>query len=185
MSTTAQQAATAVPTGVWQADPVHSAFEFSVKHMVVATFRGSLPDFEATLTGAEDGTATLEAVGRVASIVTQDENLTGHLQSPDFFDAQRHPEATYRGTEVVRDGDALTVRGELTLKGVTRPLELRGTIAGPVVGLGDAEVIAVELEGQIDRTEYGLNWNAPLPGGGFVLSNTVTMTARLEMRRAQ
>jgi polyisoprenoid-binding protein YceI len=184
MSTTQQITTTAVPVGTWQSDPVHSSFGFSVKHMVVATFRGSLTDFDATLTGAEDGSAALEATGRVGSVVTQDENLTGHIQSPDFFDAERFPEVRYHGTEIVREGESLRVRGELTLKGTTLPLELTGTLVGPVVGLGDAEVIAVELEGVIDRTAYGLSWNAPLPSGGFAVGNDVRLTAQLEMRRA-
>lgn len=175
MSTTQQ--ITAVPTGTWASDPVHSSFGFSVKHMVVATFRGSLTDFDATLTGAEDGSAHLEAIGRLGSVVTADENLTGHIQSPDFFDTQRHPEVRYVATDITRDGESLVARGELTLKGVTKPLELRGTIVGPVVGLGDAEKIGVELEGTIDRTEYGLNWNAPLPSGGFAVGNDVRLTA--------
>ena len=154
MSTTEQ--ITAVPTGTWTSDPIHSSFGFSVKHMVVATFRGSLGDFDATLTGAEDGAARLEATGRVNSVVTQDENLTGHLQSPDFFDAQRYPEVRYSATDIARDGERLLVKGELTLKGVTKPLELTGTLAGPVVGVGDAERIGVGLQGVIDRTEYGM-----------------------------
>jgi len=182
MSTTEQT--TAVPAGTWTSDPVHSSFGFSVKHMVVATFRGTLDDFDATLTGAEDGTARLEATGRVGSVVTQDENLTGHLQSPDFFDAQRHPEVRYTATDIVREGETLTVRGELTLKGVTLPLALTGSLVGPVVGLGDAERIGVELTGVIDRTDYGLNWNAPLPTGGFAVGNDVTLTAHLELVRA-
>lgn len=182
MSTTEQ--ITAVPAGTWTSDPVHSSFGFSVKHMVVATFRGTLDDFEATLTGAEDGSARLEATGRVESVVTADENLTAHLQSPDFFDAQRHPEVRYSATDIARDGEALVVRGELTLKGVTRPLDLTGTLVGPVVGLGDAERIGVELQGVIDRTDYGLDWNAPLPTGGFAVGNEVTLTAHLEMVRA-
>ena len=181
MSTTEQ--ITAVPTGTWTSDPVHSSFGFSVKHMVVATFRGSMTDFDATLTGAEDGSARLEATGRVASVITPDENLTGHIQSPDFFDAERHPEVRYVSTDISREGEGLVVRGELTLKGVTRPLELRGTLVGPVVGLGDAEKIGVELEGVIDRTEYGLNWNAPLPTGGFAVGNDVRLSAHLELGR--
>ena len=181
MSTTEQT--TAVPAGTWITDPVHSSFGFSVKHMVVATFRGSLTDFDATLTGAEDGTARLEAAGRVASVVTADENLTGHIQSPDFFDAERHPEVRYVATDIARDGENLLVRGELTLKGVTQPLTLTGTLVGPVVGLGDAEKIGVELEGVIDRTTYGLNWNAPLPTGGLAVGNDVRLTAHLELGR--
>jgi polyisoprenoid-binding protein YceI len=176
---------TAVPTGTWAGDPVHSTFEFSVKHMVVATFRGSLPDFDATLTGSQDGSAHLLGVGRLASVVTSDENLTGHLRSPDFFDVERYPEVRYEASDITREGDALVVRGRLTLKGVTRDLELRGSIVGPVVGMGDAEVIGVDLQGVVDRTEYGLTWNAPPPGGGgMVTGDEVTLHTQLELGRA-
>ena len=182
MSTT--ELTTAVPVGTWTSDPVHSSFGFSVKHMVVATFRGTLSDFDATLTGAEDGTARLEAAGRVNSVVTPDENLTAHIQSPDFFDAERFPEVRYVSTSIARDGEELVVEGELTLKGTTKPLRLTGGIVGPVVGLAGTEAIGVELEGVIDRTEYGLDWNAPLPSGGFAVGNDVTLTAHLELGRA-
>ncbi len=178
MSTTelTTELTTAAPTGTWTSDPVHSTFGFSVKHMVVATFRGSLSDFDATLTGDEDGIARLEANGRVGSVVTADENLTGHIQSPDFFDAERYPEVRYVSNQISREGESLVVQGELTLKGVTKPLELRGTLVGPA---GDK--IGVELEGVIDRTAYGLNWNAPLPTGGFAVGNDVRLTAHLEL----
>lgn len=182
MSVTEQT--TVVPTGTWTSDPVHSTFEFSAKHMVVATFRGSLPDFDATLTGSQDGSAHLLGVGRLTSVVTSDENLTGHLQSPDFFDVQRFPEVRYESSDISLEGETLVARGQLTLKGVTRDLELRGSIVGPVVGLGDAEVIGVELEGVIDRTDYGLNWNAPLPNGGMAAGNDVRLHTQLELRRA-
>ena len=182
MSTTQQ--ITEVPTGTWSSDPTHSAFDFSVKHMVVATYRGSLPEFDATLTGSEDGSLHLLGIGKLASVTTQDENLTGHLASPDFFDVQRYPEVRYESTEFIRDGENVTVRGRLTLKGVTGDVELTGTLVGPVVGLGDAEVIGLELQGSIDRTEYGLNWNAPLPGGGFAVGNDVRLHTQLELRRS-
>ena len=181
--TTAEQT-TVVPTGIWNSDPVHSSFGFSVKHMVVATFRGSLTDFDATLTAAEDGTARLEATGRVASVVTADDNLTGHIQSPDFFDAERHPEVRYVSSAIAVDGESLVVQGELTLKGVTKPLELRGTIVGPAAGFDEGLKLGVELEGVIDRTAYGLNWNAPLPTGGFAVGNDVKLSAHLELGKA-
>jgi len=182
MSVTEQT--TVVPTGTWASDPVHSTFDFSVKHMVVATFRGSLPDFDATLTGSQDGSAHLLGVGRLTSVVTSDENLTGHLQSPDFFDVERYPEVRYEAGDISREDGALVVRGQLTLKGVTRDLELRGNLVGPVVGLGDAEVIGVELEGVIDRTDFGLDWNAPLPSGGMATGKDVRLHAQLELRRS-
>lgn len=182
MSTT--ELTTAVPVGTWTSDPVHSSFGFSVKHMVVATFRGTLADFDATLTSAEDGTARLEAAGRVNSVVTPDENLTGHIQSPDFFDAERFPEVRYVSTSITREGEKLVVEGELSLKGTTKPLQLTGSLVGPVVGMAGTEAIGVELEGVIDRTEYGLNWNAPLPTGGFAVGNDVKLTAHLELGKA-
>ena len=175
---------TAVPTGTWASDPVHSTFEFSVKHMVVATFRGSLPDFDATLTGSEDGSAHLLGVGRLTSIVTSDENLTGHMQSPDFFDVERYPDVRYEASDITREGDALVVRGQLTLKGVTRDLELRGNVVGPVVGIGDSEIVGVELEGVIDRTDYGLNWQATLPSGVVVVGNDVRLHTQIEFHRS-
>jgi polyisoprenoid-binding protein YceI len=181
MTTTAQRV---VPVGAWTTDPVHSTLEFSAKHMVVSSYRARMDDFEATLTGNEDGTARLEGTGRVASVVTGDENLTGHLQSPDFFDAERHPEVRYAATDIARDGDELVVRGELALKGVTGPLELRGSLLGPVATPGDGEAIGLDLRGSFDRTDFGLTWNMTLPGGGVILGTTVTVDARLELRRA-
>ncbi len=182
MSTAQTTATTTLPAGVWTTDPIHSSLEFSVKHMVVATFRSQLPDFEATLTASADG-AALEGVGRVASVVTPEPNLTAHLQSPDFFDAERFPEVTFRSSEITRRGDEITVAGDLTLKGTTGRITLTGSVFGPVVGLGDAERIGMDLTGTFDRTEYGLSWNASLPQGGFVVGDVVTIGAHLEFVR--
>lgn len=182
MSTTQQ--VTAVPTGTWVTDPVHSSLGFAVKHMVVATFRGSMTDFEATLTAGEDGKARLVGVGRVASVVLQDENLSAHVQSPDFFDAERYPEVRYESNDIAVVDGALVARGEITLKGVTRPLELRGELVGPHEDISGTAKIGVTLEGTVDRTEFGLNWNAPLPSGGFAVGNDVKLTAELELGKA-
>jgi polyisoprenoid-binding protein YceI len=179
-----EQSVERVPAGTWRSDPIHSSLEFAVKHNVVSTFRARMTDFAATLTAGEDGNARLEGVGRVASVVTPEEHLNAHLQSPDFFDAERYPETTFRSTRVERQGeDRVLVTGELTLKGVTRPVELRGTISGPVVAMGADERVGLELEGTIDRTEFGLSWNAPLPKGGFAVGNDVRLTAHLELVR--
>jgi polyisoprenoid-binding protein YceI len=152
--------------------------------MVVATFRGSMTDFEATLTAGEDGGARLEGVGRVASVVLQDENLSAHVQSPDFFDAQRHPEVRYESDDLRVEDGRLVARGQITLKGVTEPLELRGEVVGPIEDPYGNTRIGVTLQGTIDRTRFGLDWNAPLPGGGFAVGNDVTLTAELELGKA-
>ena len=175
---------TAIPVGTWTSDKVHSTFDFSARHLVVATYRGSLGDFDATLIGNEDGTARLDAAARAASVQTADENLTGHLLSPDFFDAERYPEVTYTATDITRDGDHLVVRGQLSLKGVTKDITLHGEIVGPAVGFEDQQKLGVTLEGTIDRTEFGLVWNASLPTGGLVLGNEVKLVANLELNQS-
>jgi polyisoprenoid-binding protein YceI len=165
-----------VPAGTWKSDPVHSSVEFAVQHMGVNPFRGTVSGFQAVLGGDQ-----LVGSASVESIETPDENLTAHLLSPEFFDAERHPELRFESTEIRRDGDELIVNGELTLKGVTRPVELRGTVTEPVDDPYGKRRLGIELETTIDRTDYGIDWNAELPSGGQVLANDVQLTGRLEL----
>jgi polyisoprenoid-binding protein YceI len=109
----------------------------------------------------------------------QDENLAGHLASPDFFDADRFPKVSFRSTSIARDGDSLVVEGVLDLRGATQPVRLSGTIAGPV---GDR--IGITLETSIDRTDFGMVWQMQLPSGVNALENEVTLTADLELVKA-
>ena len=167
--------------GSYVLDHVHSSASFAVKHMVVSTFRGRFEKFDATLTDGK-----LVGTVDVGSIVVKDENLAAHLQSPEFFDAERHPELRFESTDIRRtgDGDEVVVDGELTIKGITKPVEARGTITEPAVTFGDLEKVGIELEAIVDRTEYGLSWNAPLPKGGFALANEVKLQVNLELARA-
>ena len=169
--------------GTWVLDPIHSSASFAVKHMVVSTFRGRFEDFDATLTANEDGDGKLVGTVDVGSIVVKDENLAAHLQSPEFFDAERHPELRFESTDIRRtgDGDEVVVDGELPIKGITKPVEARGTLEGPAVTFGDVNKVGLTLEAIIDRTEFGLNWNAPLPKGGFALANDVKLIVELEL----
>lgn len=166
--------------GTFKSDPVHSALYFSVRHSVVATFRGVIDDFAATLT-ASGGNVALEGTAKIASISTKDENLTGHIQSPDFFDLERFPEATLRSTSVTQNGDDVTIEAELTLKGVTKPVTFTGSMRGPVEGAFGGTKLGIDVEGSVNRTDFGINWNAPMPGGGFILSDTVKVVIQLEM----
>ena len=184
MSTTAPVTnAAGLPVGTWNVDPTHSSAHFAVKHMVVATYRGNFDRFDATLTVGEDGAELLGTVD-VSSIVVKDENLKGHLGSPDFFDIEQYPELTFRSTNIRRDGDELVLEGELTIKGTTHPVIARGSIAGPHENIAGKTGIGVALETTIDRTLYGLNWNAPLPKGGYALDNDVKLTVELELVQA-
>ncbi|MBV9680954.1 MAG: YceI family protein [Solirubrobacterales bacterium] len=171
---------TGLPVGIWKLDPTHSSASFAVKHMGVATFRGRFEKFNATLT-VDESSAGLVGTVDASSIVVKDENLQGHLGSPDFFDVERYPEITFRSASLRREGDEVIVDGELTIKGNTRAVEARGEIAGPAVTLGEVTKVGLTLETIVDRTEFGLNWNAPLPRGGFAVANVVKLTVELEL----
>jgi len=174
MSTT--QLRTAVPTGIWKLDPVHSGIGFAVKHNTVMTFKGEFGDYDASLV---DG--RLEGTARVASVKVDDPNLIGHLQTPDFFDAERHPELRFASDSIELDGDRFTAAGELTVKGTTRPVELLGTFAGPITDGYGNQRLGLDLETTINRHDYGVSWNADLPGGGAMLDDDVLVTANLAL----
>lgn len=177
MTTTA-----AAPTiTAYEVDPVHSTATFAVRHMVVSTFRGGFADVRGGL-DLRGETPALTGHVAVASVEVKDPNLHGHLQSPDFFDTERHPEISFVSTAIRRgDGDAVTVDGDLTIKGITRPVVATGTWNEIEADITGNPRIGIDLETTIDRTAHGLNWNAPLPKGGFALANDVTLGVHLEL----
>lgn len=166
--------------GTWGLDRTHSHVEFAVRHMGVATFRGSFAEFDASLV-VDAATAQLSGSAAVQSITTADENLHGHLMSPEFFDVANHAAIAFETTSLQRTGDSVTLEGTLTIKGTSLPVSLTGTMHGPLTDPYGNERIGFELETEIDRTAYGLEWNAPLPGGGWVLSKTVRLRTNLEL----
>ena len=172
MSTTVEITRT-VPAGTYAADAAHSSVEFAVRHMKISTVRGRFTDFEATLEGGDEPHVT--GTIQTGSAVTFDETRDGHLKSPDFFDVERYPEARFEGTLVAPD----RVEGELTLKGVTRPVTLNATVTGPDSDPWGNERVGLELEDDINRVEHGVDWNAPLPGGGVLLDENVKLIASL------
>src|SRR5499427_7795477 len=180
---TLESSTTIAPTGTtWAADPVHSDVAFEVEYAGVSTFRGSFRDFDATLEGS-----SLAGSARVASVDVKDEQLSGHLQSPDFFDAERHPQIEFRANGLtVADGGTIAGPGELTIKGVTRPVELKGRLASaPSVDPFGRERLGLTLETAIDRNEFGVSWNAPNQSGGNYLGDEVTLKADLTFVRQE
>jgi polyisoprenoid-binding protein YceI len=176
--------ATAQPiaAGTWNLDTIHSHVGFAVKHMVVSTFRGRFEDYDGALVAGEDGSPRLEGSVEVDSIVVKDENLAGHLRSPDFFDSERYPRIHFASSEVtVADGGELEVEGDLTIKDRTHRVTARGSVSGPHVDIAGNDKLGIELEAIIDRREFGLEWNAPLPKGGFALDNDVKLQVSLEL----
>ena len=171
MSTIAPSKQTA-PAGTWSADPVHSNVSFEVAYAGVNTFRGSFREFTATLA---DG--RLEGSAKVASVDVKDDQLSGHLQTPDFFDAERFPEITFRADDLER--------GELTIKGVTRPIVLTASVSEPNVDPFGRVRVGLRLEATIDRNAYGVSWNAPNQGGGNYLGDDVKLIAELALVRQE
>lgn len=166
-----------LPTGTWRLDPVHSDVGFSVDYMA-GTFRGTF-----ARSAAEVADGTLQGSAEVASIQVKDANLEAHLQSPDFFDAERHAQLTFTARDVRREGDAVTIDGEITIKGETRPIELAGTISDPIEDPFGNERFGLKLQREIDRTQFGVTWNNPLPSGEPALSNRVSLVAELQFVR--
>ena len=173
MATIEQQIA--VPTGTWQGDVVHSSLGFEVQYMGVAAFRGAVEEFNASLA---DGALT--GAGRIASLETKDENLKAHLLSPEFFDAERHPDVTFAG-RLVAAGDGIEVDGQITIKGITRPTVLKGTQTGPITDPYGNARYGLQLQTTIDRTEFGIEWNADMPDGTKALADDVTLKADLSL----
>jgi polyisoprenoid-binding protein YceI len=172
----------AVPTGTWQADPLHSSVRIEVRHMGVSTFGAAFKDFDASLASGPDG-LELEGSARIESFDVQDDQVRPHVLSPEFLDAERHPELRFRSTAFRQDGDELIAEGELTIKGITLPVEARGSVGRPIEDPRGNQRTSVALEAVIDRTEFGLGWQMDLPDGGAVLANDVKLLVSLELAK--
>ena len=168
-----------IPAGSYELDPVHSSFGFTVKHNGVSSFRGQFEQVDASL---RDGVLT--GTVQVDSVKTAIPQLKDHLLSPEFFNAAETPTITFRSTDIRlgEDGSA-EVDGELSIRGVTKPVIAKGTY-GRGTGLRGGEVVGFDLEAAVDRRDYGLNWQAPLPGGGDALGWQVTLQVHLELAKA-
>jgi polyisoprenoid-binding protein YceI len=162
----------ALPDGTFTVDRAHSSVGFQVKHLGIATVHGRFPVVSGTLVGGDE--PSLEGIVDLTSATTDEEQRDTHLASPDFFDVERHPEATFRSTsfEWLEDG-SLRVVGDLTLKGITKEIELSGSVAGPATDPWGNECVGLALTGVVDRNDFGINWNAPLPNGGYLLPDDV------------
>ncbi len=171
-------ATTPLLSGTYVADPVHSSFGFAVRYQGVSLFKGTLSEVAANVTdGRLEGAAKVESI----SIRTPDQ-FRQHVLSAEFFDAANHPEVTFTSTalDLREDGTAI-VAGELTIQGITRPVEATGTWTAPAADAFGNTRGHLNLEAVVDRTEYDMNWNMALPSGGNVLANDVTLTVELSL----
>src|SRR4051794_20971978 len=170
-------------TGTYRAQPLPSSFAFAVRHSGVFWYRGSLSDVAATLRD-EGGDLALEGTARVESIsVVEPAAMRASVLGPEFFDAKRHPEMTFRSTDVRLAGDGRAeVDGELTIRGVTRQVSARGQYAPPRPS-SFGEVAGLQLETSFDRRDFGFDWQMELPGGGDAVGWDVELTIDLLLTR--
>jgi polyisoprenoid-binding protein YceI len=162
-------------TGSWSVEPADSTIEFRVKNMMIHTVRGRFRDFDGAIVSGDQ--PSVSGTIRVASLETLHEERDAHLRSPDFFDVERYPEISFRGSPLQFNGDRrhFALPGELTIKGVTRPITLDGELRGIISGDDRSPRVALALRAQIDRSEYGLVWNRVLETGGVLVGDTVDL----------
>ncbi len=165
------------PAGTWQLDSIHSSVGFEVAYLS-GTFKGQFREFDGALVVDGDD-ATLEGTAKVASVDVKDENLSAHLQSPDFFDAEQYPTIRFAASDISLEGEDVRVDGELTIKGITQPAVVTGRVAEPMIDPYGRERVGLQLTTTVDRTAFGVSWNAPLPTGEQALANDVSIVAEL------
>jgi polyisoprenoid-binding protein YceI len=167
---------TVVPTGTWKLDPVHTNVGFSVKHMGVSTVRGQFTDFDGTLEVHEDGSAKAYATIKTASVDTKEPQRDEHLRSPDFFNAEAHPEITFESTAISPKGeDTLEITGDLAINGVTREIVLDAEITGTDVDPQGNTRVGLEITGELSRQDHEMKFNAALGSGNLVVSDRVKL----------
>jgi len=174
---------TTIP-GTYTIDASHSNIEFAVKHMMISTVKGRFGDVKGTLVIPEDGKPVADVTIAAASIDTRSEQRDNHLRSPDFFDVENYPEIRFVSTSAERTGDGWTLVGNLTIKGVTRPVTLSVTDEGAGVDPWGNQKIGFSATGKFNRTDFGLTWNAALETGGILVGDEVIITLDVQFVKA-
>jgi len=160
--------------GVWNLDMSHSEIGFTVRHAGISKVRGRFTDASAEArVGDSLADASLHATVKTTSFESGDANRDGHVKGPDFFDVEEFPEMTFRATSVEGDGEDYTLTGDLTIRGITKPVELEVEFTGVAVDPFGATRAGFSAETDISRKEFGLTWNAALEAGGLLVSDKV------------
>lgn len=166
----------------WNLDPSHSELLFKVRHMMITNVKGEFRKFNATidLVGNDLSTAAVQVDVDTASIFTNDDNRDKHLKSADFFDVEQHPKLTFTGTSFTKKGSDHELTGNLTIKGITKPVPLDVEFGGLNTDPYGNEKLGFSLSGRINRKDWGLNWNAALETGGVLVSDEVRISAEVQ-----
>jgi polyisoprenoid-binding protein YceI len=169
-------------TGTWKLDPTHSELSFSVKHLKISKVKGTFETWDVTVvTGENPNDTTIEATVDVASVNTRQADRDNHLRTSDFFLVEAHPNMTFKSTSIALKGDDLTIDGDLTLRGVTLPVTLKGEFGGVITDDYGRTKAGATVSTVINRQEFGVSWNAALEAGGFTLGDDVTITIDLQV----
>lgn len=170
-----------ITTGTWNLDPTHTEIGFAVRH-IMSKVRGTFETFEGSIVSADpisDSTVTVEV--DLSSINTGTADRDNHLRSSDFFDTETHPKMTFTSTGVVQKSDeSFVVNGDLTIKGVTKPLQLDVDFLGEGKDPWGGTRVGVEATGEISRKEFGIDFNIPLEGDKVMIGDKITITINAE-----
>lgn len=172
----------ALTPGTWTVDAGHSNISFTARHLMVAKVRGRFTDFAGTLTIADDPLqSSVQAVVQTASVSTHDDGRDGHLRSADFFDTDNFPEMTLVSTGITPKGSDYVLHTDLTIKGVTKPVDFALEFEGVATDPWGNTKAGFEAEAEINRKDWGLEWNVALEGGGVLVSDKVKITLDVQL----
>ena len=165
----------------WNLDTTHSAVDFSVKHLMISTVKGRFATFSGSGETNADGTLNSVALELdAASINTNQTQRDDHLRSPDFFDVGQFPKATFASTKISQKGSDVTITGDLTMHGITKPVTLTGEITDVIKDPWGNQRLALNVSGKLNRKEFGLGWNQVLEAGGVAVSEEVKLSVEVQ-----
>ena len=165
----------------WQLDPTHSELGFKVKHLMITNIKGEFRNFSAAIDGEEFSKAAISAMIDTSSIFTNEDNRDAHLKNADFFDVDNHKEMTFKGSSLNKiDDENFELSGMLSIKGISKEIKLDVEYGGTSTDPWGNEKMGISINGKINRSDYGLNFNAPLETGGFLLGEEVKISADLQ-----
>ncbi|MFZ9628644.1 MAG: YceI family protein [Ilumatobacteraceae bacterium] len=175
----------ALTPGTWNVDGSHSTVEFSVRHLMIAKVRGRFTDISGSVTvGADPLQSSLTASVRTGSVSTNDDGRDGHLRSADFFDSEQFPEMSLASTGLEARGSSYILHSTLTIKSVSKPVDWTLDFEGVATDPWGNTKAGFSARAEVNRKEWGLEWNAPLETGGVLVGETVTLSLEIELVRA-
>lgn len=169
-------------TTKWTLDPSHSELQFKVKHLMITTVTGTLKSFNAEIESEGDdfSNANIYFKGDINSLETGSTDRDNHLKSADFFDVEKYPEMTFKTTSIEKDGSDYVVKGNLTIKDVTKEVKLNTEFGGIATDPWGNTKAGFTISGKINRVDFGLTWNAALETGGVMVSEEVRILGELQ-----